>query len=200
MSIGPKVKISRRLGVALTTKAAKVMAKKAHPPGMHGPGKKMGRKMSDYKKQLLEKQKLRAQYNIRERQLRNYYKKAIAKTGKSGDHLLQMLETRIDSLVMRAGFASTIYAARQYVSHAHFQINGKRVTSPSHTVKPNDIISVKPKSRKLVMFANVLDSASPPPYISLNKEEMSASLVSMPAVEDIPIIFDISLVVEFYSR
>jgi small subunit ribosomal protein S4 len=200
MSIGPKVKISRRLGVALTSKAAKVMAKKAHPPGMHGPAKKMGRKMSDYKKQLLEKQKLRAQYNIRERQLRNYFRKAISKPGKSGDHLLRMLETRLDSLVLRSGFASTIYAARQYVSHAHFQINGKRVTSPSHTVKPNDVISVKPRSRKCVMFANVLDSASPPPYISLNKDEMSASLVGTPAIEDIPVIFDISQVVEFYSR
>lgn len=200
MSIGPKVKISRRLGVALTPKAAKVMAKKAHPPGMHGPGKKAGRKMSDYKRQLIEKQKLRAQYNIREQQLRNYFKKAIAKPGKSGDHLLRMLETRLDAIVLRAGFAPTIYAARQYVSHAHFQINGKRVTSPAHTVKPNDVISVKPKSRKLAMFANVLDSASPPPYISLNKEEISASLISTPAIEDIPVIFDISQVVEFYSR
>jgi small subunit ribosomal protein S4 len=200
MSIGPKVRISRRLGIALTPKAAKVMAKKPHPPGMHGPGKKMGRKMSDYKRQMLEKQKLRAQYNIRERQLRAYYEKAVRKPGRSGDHLLQMLERRLDAVVFRAGFAPTIYAARQYVSHAHFQVNGKRVTTASFVVKPNDIVSIKPKSRKMVVFANILDSASPPPYISLNKEEMSASFIGLPTIEDIPVIFDISQVVEFYSR
>jgi small subunit ribosomal protein S4 len=187
MSIGPKVRISRRLGVALTSKAAKVMSKKPHPPGMHGPSKRMGRKMSDYKRQLLEKQKLRAQYNIRERQLRNYYRKAVSMRGKSGDHLLQMLERRLD-------------AARQYVSHGHFQVNGKRVVTPSYVVSPNDIVALKAKSRKLTVFANVMDAASPPSYISLNKEEMSASLISLPNIEDISVIFDISQVVEFYSR
>ena len=200
MRKGPKVKISRRLGVAITPKAARVMDKKPYPPGMHGPSKRPSRKMSDYKRQLLEKQKLRAQYNIREKQLRLYYKKSSRMSGKSGDNLLQMLERRLDAVVLRSGFASTIFAARQYVSHGHFQVNGKKVTIPSYIVSPNDVVSVKPRSRKLVMFANVLDSASPQPYLSLAKEDMSSTLINVPAVEEIPVICDVSQVVEFYSR
>ncbi len=200
MSKGSKVKISRRLGVPITPKAARVMDKKPYPPGMHGPRRRPSRKMSDYKRQLLEKQKLRAQYNIREKQLVNFYKRASRMSGRTGDNLLQMLERRLDAFVLRSGFASTIYAARQYVSHAHFEVNGKRVTIPSYLVGPNDVVSVRSKSRKLLMFANVLDSASPPEYISLAKEEMSATLVSVPPVQDIPVICDVSQVIEFYSR
>ena len=162
MRKGPKVKISRRLGVAITPKASRVMDKKSYPPGMHGPSRRPGRKMSDYKRQLLEKQKLRAQYNIREKQLVNLYQKASRMSGKGGDNLLQMLERRLDAFVLRSGFAPTIYAARQYVSHGHFQVNGKKVTIPSYLVSPNDVVSIKARSRKLAMFANVLDSASPP--------------------------------------
>ena len=200
MRKGPKVKISRSLGIAITPKAARIMDSRAYPPGMHGPTKRMGRKMSDYKRQLLEKQKLRAQYNVREKQLRLFYERASKLPGKSGDNLLQMLERRLDAFVLRAGFAPTIFAARQLVSHAHFQVNGKKVNIPSYVLSANDVVSLKPKSRKLAIFANVLDSVSPPEYITLAKEEMSATLVTVPRAEDIPIICDISQVVEFYSR
>jgi small subunit ribosomal protein S4 len=156
--------------------------------------------MSDYKRQLLEKQKLRAQYNIREKQLVNAYKKATRLPGKTSDNLIQMLERRLDAFVLRAGFAPTIFSARQYVSHGHFQVNGKKVTIPSYVLSPNDVVSVKPKSQKLIMFANVLDSASPPEYISLAKENWSATLVSMPNVQDIPVICDVLQIVELYSK
>ena len=197
---GPKVRISRRLGVAITPKASRVMDKKPYPPGMHGPRQRPGRKMSDYKRQLVEKQRLRAQYNIREKQLRLYYKKATRMKGRAGDNLLQILERRLDAIVLRSGFASTVYAARQYATHGHFQVNGKRVNVPSYIVEPNDVISVKPKSRALLIFKDVLDSASPPPYLSVAKDDMSVTLLNIPSVEEIPVLCDVSQVVEFYSR
>ncbi len=198
---GPKVKISRRLGIAITPKAAKIMAKKAYGPGQQGPNKRRSAgKMSNFKRQLLEKQKLRAQYHIKEKQMRIYFAKASAKEGNTGDNLIQMLERRLDAFVLRCGLAKTIYAARMLVAHGHILVNGKRVDIPSYLIRLNDVVSVKENSRSMPIFAESLASAAAIPYLELNKDALEAKMTSLPNREDVPIICEIPQVVEFYSK
>lgn len=198
---GPKVKISRRLGVAITTKASKIMAKKPYQPGQQGPGKKRaGGKMSNFKRQLLEKQKLRAQYNIKEKQMRIYFKKAAAKEGNTADNLIQMLEQRLDAFVNRAGLAKTIYAARMLVAHGHITVNGNKVNIPSYLLKMSDVVSVKEKSRNMPIFVESIQAASSVPYIEFSPESMEGKIISVPSREDVPVVCEIPQVVEFYSR
>ena len=154
---GPKVKLSRKVGFSITPKARKYMDRKPAPPGQHGAAKKRA-KLSDYAKQLLEKQRLRLQYNLHERQMTNYIKKASRIQGNKVDILVQLLEQRLDSLVYRAGLARSIYAARQYVRHGHILINGKKVDMPAYAVQPNDVITVKEKSRKLEAIQEAIRS------------------------------------------
>ena len=196
---GPKVKISRKLGLELTPKARKITAKKPYPPGQHGPSKKRS-KQSDYGRQLLEKQRLRLQFNISEKQMTNYYKKAASMVGNTGDLLVQLLESRLDTIVYRSGFASSIYAARQYVSHGHIQVNGKRVNISSYQMRLNDLITIRESSRKMEGFQESIRSAGAPPYIELSKADFSARFLYVPPREEIPVICDVPLVVEFYSR
>ncbi|MFT5193815.1 MAG: small subunit ribosomal protein S4 [Cellvibrionaceae bacterium] len=199
---GPKVRLSRRLGVPLTNKAAKVMEKKPYPPGQHGPAKQFKRgRQSAYERQLLEKQRLRAQYNIHERQMRNYYKKAVAKAGNTVDNLVSLLESRLDAMVFRGGLAPTIYAARQIVSHAHIMVNGKRVNIASYILSVGDVVSVRPKSIKMDMFVEASESAYyPPDYISLNKENLTFSMVYIPKRHEVPVVCEVPQVIEYYSR
>jgi small subunit ribosomal protein S4 len=197
---GPKVKLSRQLGIALTPKAAKVMEKKPHPPGEHGRAQNFRRKLSDFKRQLMEKQKLRAQYNIHERQLRNYFDKAQRKKGNTGDNLLQMLEMRLDAVVLRGGLARTIYAARQLVTHGHILVNGERVDVPGYTCKPGDVISVKTKSQQLPGIQEAMNDSQPNSYLSLDRNMATVRVLDIPAREFIPVICDVPLVIEFYSR
>jgi small subunit ribosomal protein S4 len=196
---GPKVRLSRRVGIALTPKAAKVMERKKGGPG-EPRFRSRRRQMSDYGRQLLEKQRLRYQYNIPEKQLRNYFKKALSKHGNTGDLLIRMLETRIDACVLRAGLARTIYAARQYVSHEHFVVNGVKVKSPGFQLKPGDVLQVKEGSRRLACFREALSQAAPPVYLQVSKDELKAQLVSLPRREEIPVECDLGQVIEFYSR
>jgi len=197
---GPKVRISRKLGIQITLKAGKVTQKKNYPPGQHGSTKKRS-KQSDFGRQLLEKQRLRLQFNISEAQMRNYYKKAAGMTGNTGDILVQLLESRLDSLVYRSGLASSIYAARQYVSHGHIYVNGRRVNIPSYHVGQNDFISVKEKSRKIDCFQEAMRGAgSPPPYLELSKVDFSTKYLYTPPREEIPVVCEVPLVVEYYSR
>jgi len=197
---GSKVKLSRQLGIPLTPKAARVMEKKPYVPGQHGPTKRTGGKMSDYKRQLLEKQKLRAQFNVHEQQLLNYYKKASRKAGNTSDNLVGMLERRLDAVVFRGGLAKTIYASRQYVGHGHITVNGKSVDIPSYQVKPGDVVSVKQKSRKLECFQDAVKNANPPEYLAVSKPDMSITFSEVPVRNDVPVVCEISLVIEFYSR
>ncbi|MBX3015557.1 MAG: 30S ribosomal protein S4 [Caldilineaceae bacterium] len=197
---GPKVKISRALGIPLTPKAAQVMEKKPQPPGQHGRTQTMRRKLSDYKRQLMEKQKLRAQYNIHERQMRNYYQKALREKGNTGENLLRLLEMRLDAVVLRGGLARTIYAARQYVSHQHLLVNGQRVDIASYGLKVGDVITVKPKSQKLDCFRDAVESAHPVPYLTLDKNTLTITVTALPTPGDVPIICDLPQVIEFYSR
>lgn len=196
---GPKVKLSRKLGIQLTPKAQKITAKKPYPPGQHGAGKRRG-KQSDYGKQLMEKQRLRMQFNVSESQMRNYYKKATRITGNTADILVRLLETRLDSVVMRSGFARTMYASRQFVNHGHILVNGRKVDVASYQVKPGDVIAIKEKSRKMDAFQEAVRTSAAPEYLEVNKADFSAKLINNPSREDIPVVCEVALVVEYYSR
>lgn len=195
---GPKVKLARQLGIALTPKAAKVMERRPNPPGQHGASPR--RKVSGYKKQLVEKQRLRAQYNISERQMQNAFAEAIRQTGNTGVRLLQLLEMRLDAVVLRAGFVRTIYAARQAVVHGHVLVNGQKVDRPSMRLKPGDVVSLAEKSRDKVAFTVPLEVARPPAYLELDRDARKARVREIPEREQIPVQCEASLVIEYYSR
>jgi small subunit ribosomal protein S4 len=196
---GPKVRLSRKLGLELTQKAGKYTGKKPYPPGQHGNTKKRA-KMSDYGRQLLEKQRLRLQYNVSEKQLRNYFAKAASMTGNTGDILVQLLESRLDSIIYRSGFTRSVYASRQMVTHGHILVNGKRVTIPSYKVLPNDVVSLTAKMKKNETVQDCIRASAPPTYLELGKAEFSTKFVYLPPREEIPAICELPLVVEFYSR
>lgn len=196
---GPKTKLSRKLGFALAPKARKTMDRKPGTPGQHGNARRRP-KQSDYAKQLLEKQRLRFQYNIHERQLTNTMARATRLKGNKVDVLVQLLEQRLDALVFRAGLARSIYAARQYVRHGHITVNGKRVNMPAYAVQPNDTIVVKEKSRKLEAFQDAIRSSAPPPYLEVSKADFSAKFLYLPPREEVPIVCEVPLVIEYYSR
>jgi small subunit ribosomal protein S4 len=196
---GPKVRLSRKLGIAMTVKAGKLMERKPNPPGQHGANKRRA-KVSDYGKQLFEKQRLRLQYNVHERQLRRYVDKAQRSLGNTGEILVQLLEARLDAVIYRAGLARSIYAARQYVTHGHIHVNGKQVDIASYHVKVNDTISVREKSRKLLCFQEAIRTSAPPAYLEVSKSNLSVKMLYVPPREEVPIICEIPLVVEYYSR
>ncbi|HEX7337848.1 MAG TPA: 30S ribosomal protein S4 [Gemmatimonadales bacterium] len=195
---GPKVKLARQLGIALTPKAAKVMERRPNPPGQHGASPR--RKVSGYKKQLVEKQRLRAQYNISERQMQNAFAEAIRREGNTGVRLLQLLEMRLDAVVLRAGFVRTIYAARQAVVHGHVLVNGQKVDRPSMRLKPGDVVSLAEKSRDKAAFTVPLEVARPPAYLELDRDARKARVREIPEREQIPVQCEASLVIEYYSR
>ncbi|MDW8225656.1 MAG: 30S ribosomal protein S4 [Bacteroidota bacterium] len=197
---GPKVRLSRKLGIALTPKAQKYMERKPYPPGQHGPEKRRA-KLSDYGRQLLEKQRLRFQYSVHERQLRRYLEEASRMSGNTADNLIQLLERRLDSVVLRAGFARTLYAARQYVRHGHIEVNGKRVDIASYRVNVGDVVRVREGSRRIVDIQEALRQAGQaPPYLEVSKADFSARLLYVPPREEILVICEVPMVVEFYSR
>jgi small subunit ribosomal protein S4 len=202
---GPKAKVMRRFGEALIPRAKyqKILEKRSYPPGEHGKEKqfKSGRR-SDYGAQLDAKQKLSFIYNIRETQLRRYFRRATRMQGRTGGNLLALLETRLDNMVYRAGFAATIWAARQMVNHGHILVNGQRLNLPSYAVQPGDSLSVIEKMRQNVHVTEALESAgSTPPYMQLDRNKFEATLLRVPEQEEIPVqMVDIQLVVEFYNR
>lgn len=198
---GPKVRLSRRLGIALTPKAQRIMEKKPYPPGEHG--QRRARRTSVYQQQLREKQRLRMQYNVSERQLRIYVKRATKQSGNTVDRLAQQLETRLDALVLRAGMAQTIYAARQLVGHGHIEVDGRRVDIPSYQVRVGQWFRVRPRSRRIPQVVEAWEVATigaPVSYVTRSKKDFSASLTDVPSRDDIPVICEIPQVVEFYSK
>ena len=199
---GPIAKASRRLGLPLTLKAARIMQQRPYPPGDHGPSKRRTTKISDFKRQLLEKQRLKWQYNVSERQLRNYVRAAVSKKENSEEALIRMLETRLDAVVLRAGFARSIYAARQFVLHGHIRVNGKWVNIPSQRVKLKDVVAVQPESQKIESFKAAREEmvVPPPAYLNRSNEEMTVELAYLPKREEIPVSCAIQLVIEYYSR
>ncbi|WP_019630094.1 30S ribosomal protein S4 [Actinomadura atramentaria] len=196
----PKVRLSRALGIPLTPKSVKYFEARPYPPGVHGRARKQE---SDYKLRLREKQRLRAQYNIREAQLANAFAKAAKAGGKTGETLLVDLERRLDALVLRAGFARTIYQARQFVVHRHILVNGRRVDRPSYRLRPGDVITVAERSRTMEPFqiaATGVHAENVPPYLDMRAEALAAQFVRLPERREIPIVCDEQLVVEHYSR
>jgi small subunit ribosomal protein S4 len=198
---GPKDKISRRFGVPIFG-SNKTLEQKNYPPGMHGP-KGSRRKQSEYALALAEKQKLRYQYGILERQFRRYFGIAQAKRGVTGEILLQLLETRLDNVVFRLGFASSRSASRQMVGHGHVQVNGRKVDISSYNVKPGDKVTVKdhPRSRGMAARGLELTQISPvPDWLAVDKENFSGSVTRIPSREEIAPIVNEQLIVELYSR
>lgn len=201
---GPKAKVQRRFGEVLVPrrKYQKIVEKRPYPPGEHGKEKqyRSGRR-SDYGLQLDEKQKLAFIYNVRERQLRSYYKKADQMPGRTGGNLLMLLERRLDNFIYRVGFSATIWAARQFVGHGHIQINGRRVNLPSYQVNPGDIVEVREKMKNNVHVVELMEQGvNPLPYLTIDTEKRQASLTRLPDQDEIPVPVDIQLVVEYYNR
>jgi small subunit ribosomal protein S4 len=195
---GPRAKLSRRLGVALTPKSEIVMQKKPHAPGQHGQRRRPPQ--SEYGKQLLEKQRLKFQYNVSERELRRYFSTAKSTKGNAPDILVNLLEHRLDNVVRRTGFAPTIYAARQLVSHKHITVNGKVVNKPNFKIGSQDVIGLREKSKDLTAISNSLGNAIVPSYLEVSRNEKTARFIRTPAASEVPITCEVQLVVEFYSR
>jgi len=197
---GPRLRISRRFGVAIFG-PSKYLERRPYGPGVHGP--KSRRKVSDYGVGLLEKQKLRYYYGLQERQFRNVYERALRKRGVTGETMLQILETRLDSIIYNLGFATTRAAARQLVSHGHVRVNGRKVNVPSAAVKVNDVVEVKESNVSRQLATKNLElstSRAVPEWLTLNKDAFKGTVVRMPTREDIQPIANEQAVVEFYSR
>jgi small subunit ribosomal protein S4 len=198
---GSITKVSRRLGIALSPKAEKYLERRPYAPGEHGQSRKG--KVSEYALQLREKQKMKYLYGILEKQFRNYYKKAVAQRGVTGDNLVKLLERRFDNVVYRCGFSPSRAGARQLVSHGHLMINGKKVNIPSYLVTPGDHISFTTKSQNLDAVADSLNKASEsriPAWIQVDKANRKAVFLAVPEREAVQEPYNEQLVVELYSK
>ena len=198
---GPKDRISRRFNVPIFG-SNKTLERKNYPPGIHGP-KGSRRKQSEYSVALAEKQKLRYQYGILERQFRRYFGEAQRSRGVTGEILLQLLETRLDNIVFRLGFASSRSASRQMVSHGHVAVNGRKVNISSYQVRVGDKVTVRenPRSRGLASRGLELTQiVVVPDWLAVDKENFSGSVVRVPSRDEIAPIVNEQLIVELYSR
>jgi len=198
---GPRAKISRRFGVSLFG-SSKALERRNFPPGQHG--LRAGRKKkSDYAVALGEKQKLRFQYGVLEKQFRKYYEEATRRRGVTGELLLQLLELRLDNVCYRLGFGNTRQAARQLVNHGHVLVNGRKVDVPSYQVKPGDKIKIggKPSSQQLVLRMMDLTQSVPlKDWLTLERESLEGTVARVPDRADIDPLVNEQLIVELYSR
>jgi len=198
-----KSRLSRALGIPLTPKAARYLEKRPYPPGEHGRTRRKAD--SDYAVRLREKQRLRAQYGIREAQLRRVFEEARKASGRTGEALVELLEMRLDALVLRAGFARTTAQARQMVVHRHILVDGQLVDRPSFRVKPGQMIHVKPKSEDMDPFqvaaaGGHVDVLPPVPgYLEVELDKLQAVLTRRPKRDEVPVTCDVQLVVEYYA-
>jgi len=207
---GPVCKLCRREGEKLFLKGERCLTAKcaldrrAYAPGMHGREAQFGRRRpSEYALQLREKQKARRIYGVFERQFRRYFKEAERRKGLTGENLLIILESRLDNVVYRLGFADSRAQARQLVCHGHFNLNGRRADIPSMLVKPGDVISVREGSKKLPYFkerAKELERKVVPEWMSLDALSMSGRILNLPSREEIDLPLNEQLIVEYYSR
>ena len=198
-----KTRLSRALGIPLTPKAAKYLEKRPYAPGEHGRTKR--KSDSDYAVRLREKQRLRAQYGIREAQLRRVFEESRKTQGLTGENLVELLEMRLDALVLRAGFARTTAQARQMVVHRHILVNGELVDRPSFRVTPGQMIHVKPRSEEMEPFQVAaagahVDVLPPlPSYLEVEIDKLQAVLVRRPKRSEVPVTCEVQLVVEYYA-
>ncbi len=200
--IKSKYKINRRLGENLWGRPKSPVNTRDYRPGQHGQRRK---KPSDYGQQLLAKQKLKGYYgNVGERQFRRYYSEAARRKGDTSENLIGILEHRLDAVVYRLKFVPTVFASRQFISHQHIMVNGKRVNIPSYRVQVGDVIEVKEKSRDIPMVLEAIESGERdvPPYLDVNYKKMQGKLLQTPLLADVPYPVQIepNLVVEYYSR
>ena len=198
-----KHKVDRRLKANLWGRPKSPFNSRAYPPGQHGQGRKG--KPTDYGIQLQAKQKLKAYYgNINERQFRNIYRKALSNRGDTTENLIALLESRLDTVIYRAKFAITVFAARQMINHGHIRVNKKRVNVASFTLTDSDLIEVREKSKKLTVIDGALQSKERdvPEYIQLDDKNKTAKLVRIPKFSEVPfpVVMEPSLVIEYYSR
>ena len=200
---GPRLKRIRRLGTPLPGLTRKEPEWKTYPPGAHGPEPKR-RRPSDYRARLDEKQKLRWNYGVSERQLRTYFEQAARSGGVTGEALLALLERRLDNVVFRLGFTPTIPAARQLVAHGHIRVNGARVDRPGFLVQPGHQVSVSPKSREIPDVAAAVERGPEvriPGFLALDPgDRFTGRVVATPMRGDVPFVVDEAAIVEFYAR
>jgi len=207
---GPVCKLCRREGEKLFLKGERCFSPKCsferrdYPPGEHGRyARYRRRRQSDYSRQLREKQKARCIYGVLERQFRRYFREAERRPGLTGENLIVLLESRLDNVVYRLGFADSRAQARQLVQHGHFVVNGHRLKVPSYIVCPQDTIEVREGSRKRTYFkerAELLDDDAAPNWLSLDSKNMAARVLNTPAREEIETTLDEQVIVEYYSR
>ena len=202
---GPSCRLCRREGQKLFLKGERCYSTKcavdrrSYAPGQHGQSRRV--KITEYGLQLREKQKAKRFYGLKEAQFRNYFDKASMKAGLTGEHLLIMLEARLDNVVFRMGFASSRKEARQLVTHNHFTVNGKKVNIPSYQVSAGDVIKVREKSASSPKFKEIRDmSISTPSWISVDTDKLEGKVLSLPLREEIDTPVAEHLIVELYSK
>ena len=193
---GPKVKLSRRVGVPIADIPKHTAKRQLTPPGMHG---YRGRRLRDYGVRLNEKQKLRHHYGVLEKQFRRYMAEAKRSKGNSAELLLQLLERRLDNVVRRAGLTRTVWASRQMVVHGHVLVNGKKVDRPSYELKVGDVITLRPGIHALARDAmESMVGHIVPEWIDMNPAELTARIVALPTSDQVPFDVNTTLIVEFY--
>ena len=195
---GPMHKKSRRLGFSVLENG-KELAKRPYAPGEHGQDRR--KKLSNYGVQLQEKQKVRFMYGLSEKQLHKLFEKALKMKGVNGENLLKLLESRLDNLVYRIGFATTRKGARQLVNHGHVTVNGKKVNIPSYQVKPGDVISLAENDKELAIVKSSLEALNNrAEYVSYDEKKMEGTYVRLPERSELNADIDEALVIEYYNR
>ena len=206
---GPSCRQCRREGTKLFLKGTKCFTEKCpverrpYPPGHHGQSTARRRKTSEYSKQLREKQKVKRIYGVSERQFRNTFERVTTLPGITGHNLLAALESRLDNIVYRMGFAPSRKAARQLIRHRHLEVNGKTVDVPSYLVRPGEEVRVRPASREQAAILTAMDQSSrgvPLSWIAVDRETFSGRMLERPGRPDIPIAAQEQLIVELYSK
>jgi small subunit ribosomal protein S4 len=197
-----KNKICRRLGVNLWGRAKSPIVRRDYPPGEHGSKR---RKISGYGQQLAAKQKLKGYYgNITERQFQRVYEEAARRRGDTAEHMVGLLERRLDTVVYRLNFVPTVFAARQFVNHGHVTVNGRRVTIPSYLLREGDVVEVREKSKNMALVLGTIQQPERdvPDYLSVDFKALKGSLVREPKLADVPypVQMEPNLVIEYYSR
>ncbi len=201
---GPRARVSRRLGTNIfgTRGEAAALEKRPYPPGVHGRTRRRGNNNTEYLFQLQEKQKARLSYGLNERQFRTIYDEAVRRPGVTGENMLRLLELRLDNVLYRAGLGATRPQARQFVSHGHVNVNGKRVNIPSYRVRKGDVISIREKTKDNAIIQwnkDVLDR-TPPAWLDKGDDGLSVTVYSEPLREQIDVPLREQLIVELYSK
>lgn len=207
MPKGPKEKKERALGVRLGLKGARcespkcAMVRRPYAPGVHGKTRKYGAALSDFGRQLQEKQKCKLSYGIGERTLRRVFKRSLQRKGSTAANLVELLELRLDNVVFRLGFAPSRGAARQFVVHGHIVVNGVKVRAPGYAVRVGDTVGIRPESINLTAFKNIKESLKkyePPAWLQVDAEALTGRILSLPQETEVP--FETNALVEMFSK